>query len=383
MPVTDSTTPTRRPDELEPMPVAPRLQRLRDGLEELGVDALVVSNLTNIRYLTGFTGSSAMVLVGSERTVFVTDGRYRTQCEQELGAAGVDVEVMISTDSPEVPLAEAAAGIPRLGLEADDVSWSAQRRWGTELHQGDLVPTTGAVERLRLVKDRGEAMRIRSACAIADAALGDCRAMLAEEPTERAFALVLEATMLSMGAEDLSFDTIVASGPNGAKPHHHPSERVIRSGDLVVIDFGALVDGYHSDMTRTVVVGDPGSEAADMLEVVLVAQAAGVEAVRAGVEASAIDAVCRGIITDAGMGDAFVHGTGHGVGLDIHEDPRVSSRSTATLAAGHVVTVEPGVYLDGIGGVRIEDTVLVTDEGCDRLTLAPKSPELTPTRSTG
>jgi Xaa-Pro aminopeptidase len=382
MPVTDSITPTRRPDEMDPMEVAPRLHRLREGLDAVGVDALVVSNLTNVRYLTGFTGSSAMVLVGVDRTVFVTDGRYRTQSEQELAAAGVEADIVISTESPEIPIAEAAAGVARLGLEADDITWSAQRRWSAELFGGDLVPTTAVVEALRLVKDPGEAVRIRAACAIADAALAECRAMLGEEPTERAFALVLESTMLAMGADDLSFDTIVAAGPNGAKPHHQPSERVIRAGDLVVIDFGALVDGYHSDMTRTVAVGDPSSEAAHMLEVVLAAQAAGVEAVRAGTEAATVDAVCRGIIADAGLGDAFVHGTGHGVGLDIHEEPRVSSRSAATLAAGHVVTVEPGVYLPDVGGVRIEDTVLVTDDGCDRLTLAPRSPELIPTRST-
>jgi Xaa-Pro aminopeptidase len=356
MPVTESQTPTLRPEELAPMAVAPRLERLRERFDALGVDALLVTNLTNIRYLTGFTGSSAMVLVRSEGAIFVTDGRYRTQSEQQLASAGID---------------------------ADDVSWSAQRRWSADLFGGTLVPTTEAVEVLRLLKDAGEAERIRAACAIADAAFAECRPMLADRPTERDFALTLDATMLRMGAEDLSFDTIVASGTNGARPHHRPGERVIRSGDLVVVDFGALVDGYHSDMTRTVAVGAPDSEAARMLEVVLAAQAAGVESVRSGVQAATVDAACREVITEAGLGDAFVHGTGHGVGLDIHEEPRVSNRSTATLSAGHVVTVEPGVYLPDVGGVRIEDTVLVTGEGCDRLTLAPKSPELSPSRTTG
>jgi Xaa-Pro aminopeptidase len=382
MPVTESQTPTRRPDELTPMAVAPRLERLRERFPALGVDALVVTDLTNVRYLTGFTGSAAMMLVRTQDAVFVTDGRYRTQSEQQLASAGVEADIQITPEAADARIAEAARGVGRLGLEADDVSWSAQRRWSSELFAGELVPTTGAVEVLRLLKDPGEAERIRSACAIADAALAECRPMLGERPTERDFALELDATMLRMGAEDLSFDTIVASGSNGARPHHSPSERVIGPGDLVVIDFGALVDGYHSDMTRTVAVGEPDEEATRMLEVVLRAQTAGVEAVRAGTEAAAVDAVCREIIADAGLGDAFVHGTGHGVGLDIHEEPRVSSRSTATLSAGHVVTVEPGVYLPGVGGVRIEDTVLVTGEGCDRLTLAPKSPELSPSRST-
>ena len=182
--------------------------------------------------------------------------------------------------------------------------------------------------------------------------------------------------MRELGAADVSFETIVAAGPNGARPHHRPGPRVVEDGDLVVVDFGALVDGYHSDMTRTVAVGEVGAERARMLEVVLAAQQAGVEAVAAGVDAVDVDRACRAVIDDAGWGDAFLHSTGHGVGLDIHEEPRVSARSTATLVAGHVVTVEPGVYLTGLGGVRIEDTVLVTEGGCDRLTLAPKDPIL-------
>lgn len=376
MAVTEHVTPTHSPDALPPMDVAGRLDRLRAALDGAGVDAVVVANLTNIRYLTGFTGSSAGLLVTPERAVFVTDGRYTTQSAQQLAGAGVEADIEISAEGPDVAVAAAAKGIARLGLEADSVSWSAQRRWAGELFDGELVATTGLVEALRLVKDRGEAARIRAACAIADAALAEMRPVLADGPTEREFGLALDATMLAMGADDLSFETIVAAGPNGAKPHHHPSSRRIAEGDLVVIDFGALLDGYHSDMTRTVAVGDIGVERRRMLEVVLAAQAAGVEQVAAGVEATAVDAACRAVIDDAGWGDAFIHGTGHGVGLDIHEEPRVSARSTATLAAGHVVTVEPGVYLPDLGGVRIEDTVLVTDGGCDRLTLAPKQPEL-------
>jgi Xaa-Pro aminopeptidase len=280
---------------------------------------------------------------------------------------------------PDAAVADAAraAGVERLGLEADVVTWAQQRRWAETLHaDGPLVPTTGLVPSLRLVKNAGEVARIRSACAIADHALADVRGRLAERPTEAEFAGELDARMRALGAADVSFETIVAAGPNGAKPHHRPSERPIEEGDLVVVDFGALVDGYHSDMTRTVAVGDVGPERTRMLDVVLAAQQAGVEAVAAGVEASEVDRACREVIDDAGWGDAFLHSTGHGVGLDIHEEPRVSGRSTATLVAGHVVTVEPGVYLTGLGGVRIEDTLLVADGGCDRLTLAPKDPIL-------
>ena len=311
--------------------------------------------------------------------VFVTDGRYRDQSADQLAAAGVDADIRVVGAEPDAAVAEAAAaaGVRRLGLEADSVTWSQQRRWGGTLFgAGELVPTSGVVESLRLVKDPGEAARIRSACAVADAAFADLRPLLAERPTEEAFALALDARMRELGAADVSFETIVAAGPNGARPHHRPGPRVVEDGDLVVVDFGALVDGYHSDMTRTVAVGEVGAERARMLEVVLAAQQAGVEAVAAGVDAVDVDRACRAVIDDAGWGDAFLHSTGHGVGLDIHEEPRVSARSTATLVAGHVVTVEPGVYLTGLGGVRIEDTVLVTEGGCDRLTLAPKDPIL-------
>lgn len=379
MTVTESAQPTFAPDRLPPMDVAARLPRLRDLFDEAGCDALVVSHLTNVRYLTGFTGSAALLLVTADDVVFVTDGRYRDRSAEELEAAGVDADIRIVAAEPDAAVAEAAAaaGVARLALEADHVSWTQLRRWDGELFDdGDLVPAGALVERLRLVKDDGEVARIRAACDIADRALGEVRSELLDGPTEAEFAEVLDARMRSLGAADVSFETIVASGPNGAKPHHTPSERTVVAGDLVVVDFGALVDGYHSDMTRTVAVGDVGPERTRMLEVVLAAQDAGVRAVHAGVDAAAVDLACRQVIDDAGWGEAFLHSTGHGVGLDIHEEPRVGARSAATLDAGQVVTVEPGVYLTGLGGVRIEDTVLVTDGGCDRLTLAPKDPIL-------
>ena len=212
------------------------------------------------------------------------------------------------------------------------------------------------------------------AARIADDALAKVRPRLAEGPTEREIALDLDFEMRRLGAAGSSFETIVASGPNGAKPHHRPSDRRIAPGELIVIDFGAIVDGYCSDMTRTLCVGEPATAtAARMVDVVAESQQAGVDAVRAGVEAKAVDEACRAIIAEAGWADAFLHSTGHGVGLDIHEMPRVSSLSTDTLGAGWVVTVEPGVYLPEFGGVRIEDTVVVTEEGCTVLTNAPKT----------
>ena len=379
MTVTESPAAARRPDDLPPMDVVARLGALRALFDHAGCDALVVSALTNIRYLTGFTGSAALLLVTPDDAVFVTDGRYQDQSADQLAAAGVQAELRIVAAESDAEMAGAARdrGIVRLGLEADVVTWAQQQRWESTLHTaGPLVATTGLVQQLRLVKDPGEVARIRSACSIADEALARLRPRLAAGPTEAEFGAELDAAMRQLSAADVSFETIVASGPNGARPHHHPSDRCIKEGDLVVVDFGALVDGYHSDMTRTVAVGEVGAERRRMLDVVLAAQQAGVDAVVAGVEAREVDRACREVIEEAGWGDAFVHSTGHGVGLDIHEEPRVSGRSAATLVAGHVVTVEPGVYLSGLGGVRIEDTLLVSDDGCDRLTLAPKDPIL-------
>jgi Xaa-Pro aminopeptidase len=364
---------------LPPMDVTARAGRLREAFDDAGCDALLVTNLTNIRYLTGFTGSAALLLVRGDDLVFVTDGRYRDQSSDELAVTGVAADIEIGRTSAEQRdlLAKAADGIGRLGLEAEHVSWAQQQRYGDDwFPAAGLVATSGLVETLRQRKDAGEVARIEAACAVADAALAAVRPRLGERPTEAEFALELESEMRRGGAKGPSFETIVASGPNGAKPHHRAGARRIEPGDLVVIDFGALVDGYHSDMTRTVAVGAIDATQQRMLDVVTASQAAGVAAVRAGVEAQAVHEVCKGVIAEAGWEDAFVHGTGHGVGLDIHEPPRLSTTPTGTLADGHVVTVEPGVYLPAHGGVRIEDTVVVTSEGCRPLTRAPKEPAL-------
>jgi len=359
---------------LPPMDVAARAARLQAALADAGCDGVLVTNITNIRYLTGFSGSAALLLVTPAGLTFVTDGRYRDQSAAELAAVGVDAEVAIgrTADEQRTHLSAAASGLGTLGLEADDVTWGQQRRYADAWFDAELVPTAGLVESLRIVKDEGEVARLTAACAVADAALASVRPRLAEGVTEGDFAVDLDFEMRRLGAEDVSFETIVASGPNGAKPHHRAAGRRIGEGDMVVIDFGALVDGYHSDMTRTVMVGDPSPVQQRMYEVVVASQRAGVEAVKAGVSAREVDEACRAVIRDAGWEDAFLHGTGHGVGLDIHEAPRVSWSADATLADGHVVTVEPGVYLPEHGGVRIEDTVVVTPDGSRTLTLAPK-----------
>ena len=358
------------------MRVAARLDRLRPRMEKAGLEALLVTRLVNIRYLTGFTGSAATLLVAAGGATFITDGRYRDQSVDQLATYGVAAEVVIgpTQDSQVAALVAAAtaAGVDRLGLEADGVTWARQRELSAAFAAVELVATDGLVDGLRIVKEPAEVERIRAACAIADDALAEVLPTLRTGPSERDFALRLEFAMRERGASGVSFDAIVASGPNGAKPHVRPSDRRIEPGELVVIDFGCVVDGYCSDMTRTVSVGDPGPEARRLWDTVRSAQRAGRDAVAAGVECAAVDRACRDVIADAGWGEAFVHGTGHGVGLEIHEDPRVASSAGGTLASGYVVTVEPGVYLPCVGGVRIEDTMVVTPEGSTALTEFPK-----------
>jgi Xaa-Pro aminopeptidase len=389
--MTDATVTTDVPDltTLPAMDVAERAGRLRDQLFGRGTcDALLVTNLTNIRWLTGFTGSAGKLLMRGDDLLLVVDGRYGEQAGEQLAAAGVEAEVRVGLTMPgQYEILGAAATSLRLGFEADHVTVAdheaMRETWFPFVT--DLVATTGEFAALRLAKDDGEIARIEAAAAIATAALDRLRGRLRDTPTEAEFGLELDTEMRRLGASGPSFETIVASGPNSAKPHHRPSSRRLTEGDLVILDFGAKVDGYCSDMTRTFCLGSMTPDQQHLYDVVAAAQAAGVVAVKAGASCRAVDAACRDLIAEAGWRDAFSHGTGHGVGLDIHEDPRVSFAAPegATLVARSVVTVEPGVYLPGVGGVRIEDSLVVTDDGSRILTHAPKDPDPTwPSRPT-
>ena len=359
---------------LPAMDVASRADRVR---EELPADALVVTKLVNVRWLTGFTGSAGWVVVLPDRLALVTDGRYETQAAEQLAAAGVEADITIglTAAAQDEALAELTSACSTVALEAHANTWSEARRYD-DLLAAELVASEGLIDELRIVKDDGEIARVEAAATIATEALDRIRHRLLDQPTEAEFGIELDTEMRRLGASGPSFETIVASGPNAAKPHHRPSHRRIVEGDLVVLDFGSKVDGYCSDMTRTVCVGEPSTDQQRMLDVVTEAQAAGVAAVRAGAGCRAVDAACRDVIAAAGWAEAFSHGTGHGVGLEIHEAPRLaaSADEAATLVARSVVTVEPGVYLPGIGGVRIEDSVVVTDDGCRSITSAPKDP---------
>ncbi|WP_420637419.1 M24 family metallopeptidase [Candidatus Poriferisocius sp.] len=361
---------------LAPMDVAGRADRVRASMAEAGCDGLVVTNLTNVRYLCGFTGSAGLAWLGPEELVLITDRRYTDQSEAETAGAGVDVRIEITNELPKDLLVAASAGVGRIGLEAASVSWADQRRYADWFEAAELVATVGVVEGCRQVKDEGEIARMAAAAAIADATLGEVAPMLADGPTEKEVALALDSALRRRGADGSAFATIVASGPNAALPHKRPSARLVGPGELVIVDMGAVVDGYRSDMTRTLAVGEPDPEARRVFDTVRDAQRLGVEQVAAGRAIAEVDKACRDRIDADGWADAFVHGTGHGVGLDIHEQPWVRATATETLEVGHVITVEPGVYLPGLCGARVEDTVVVTPTGPRPLTTTPKELEL-------
>jgi Xaa-Pro aminopeptidase len=348
---------------------AARRIALRQALQTANLDALLVTNLLNVRYLTGFTGSNAAVLIdvnGDDTSAFCTDGRYLTQSKKQVP----DLERLI--DRPcDVALAKRAKG--RLGFESHHVTVDGLEAL-TQAAEAELTRASGLVEKLRLVKDEVEIEALRMACAAADRALAALigHGGLRAGRTEREVARELESRMLDHGAEGPSFSSIVAFGANSAVPHHSPTDATLHQGDLIKLDFGALVDGYHSDMTRTLVLGRPADWQRELYDLVARSQAAGRNALKPGVNVSDVDHASREVIEKAGHGSEFLHGLGHGVGLEIHEAPALSKAGDGTLSAGMAVTVEPGVYLSGRGGVRIEDTLVVRESGPELLTLTTK-----------
>lgn len=356
---------------------AGRRERLRSQLADHGVALLLVTDPLHVRYLAGFTGSSGQLLVGpaADQDRLITDERYRDRAAAETP----DVEVVLSREPGEVALAALAASGAvdgGLGVEADHLTWAqarALRERADEVGRG-LIPTQGLVHQLRRVKDAAELARLERACSITQDALawlvGE---VVAPGRTERELAVALERRFVDAGADGVAFPSIVAAGPNGATPHHTPGERALEVGDLLTVDCGAVVDGYHADHTRTIGIGRVTGGLAEVHALVERAQAAGRAAAVAGATGGELDAAARSPIDAAGYRERFVHGTGHGVGLAIHEAPEVAVGATDRLVAGMALTVEPGVYLPGVGGVRIEDTLVVTADGPARpLTDTPR-----------
>ena len=348
-----------------------RAERLNAALDGAGVDLLVVTNLVNVRYLTGFTGSNGVAVIGPDTRLFLTDFRYTDQAEQQVYPEFERVTVADGMNAEVV--ARLPDGALRIGYESETVTVDAFDQMRQQFpDSAELVAVKGLVENMRIVKDEGEIELIAAATKIADEAFEALLAGGLEGRTERELALALEHDMRLRGAEGASFDPIVAGGPHGALPHASPRDVKIEAGQLVVIDWGARFSGYCSDCTRTVAVGEPGPEAREAYELVLGAQQVGLDEVRAGGNSREIDKAVRDIIYGAGHEDHYGHGLGHGVGLEIHEAPTLSFRAEETLRAGTVVTVEPGVYVPGRFGIRIEDLVVVGENGIGILTQIPK-----------
>ena len=356
---------------------ADRADRVRRRFDE---QALLLTNLTNVRWLTGFTGSNGWVAILPDRLVLGTDGRYGERAVAELAAAGVDAEILtgftasINTISWSARCAVSRRSVPRRRRSPMRRGW----RWRPRSTSCRATVTSRPSAASRTP---GRSPASPTPPRIADAVLAAVAPTLGDRPTEVDVRDELEHQMRRLGADGPSYDTIVASGPdNAARPHHAPGTREIIEGDTVVIDVGALVDGYHSDMTRSYVVGDPSAEQQEIYDLVLEAQLAGLRAVSAGVAARDVDAACRDIFDAAGRLEWYLHGTGHGVGLLIHEDPFHTRTSTQELLVGDVVTVEPGLYRSGFGGFRVEDLVVVTESGCRILTESPKDSPCLPSR---
>jgi len=338
-----------------------RRARLAARLNDLEIDAFLVTRLPNVRYLTGFTGSNGQLVLGAEGGVFLTDGRYTEQSRHEV--SDLDRETYPAFP-PAFVDAATKLGAKRIGFEATGVTFRQYRDLADADEGLELVPTDAEVEKIRWVKEPEEIEMIAQAQAITDDCFERIIAKLAEGMTEREVALEMELTMRQNGADALAFESIVAFGESAAEPHHHPTDRALRQGDVVKLDFGALYRGYHSDMTRTVAFGPIPDELREIYDLVRIAQQAGIDAVRPGITGAEPDAASRQVIADAGRGEAFSHSLGHGVGLEIHEGPTLRSKGEDELPVGAVVTVEPGVYVPGLGGVRIEDMVEVTGDGC-------------------
>ena len=351
---------------------APGIEHIQSSLSGHQVQAFLVTNPLSLRYLTGFTGDVGMLLVAGEGALLAVDPRYTEQAGKET--TGARVTEVRDGWGDWLTGTLASRKIARLAVEAEHVTLSQWEEWHQHLPEVELKPVKGTVADLRIVKSQEEIRSIEAAVALTDEAFAAFRCWLRPGATELEAAWFIEAYMRTHGAEAVAFDVVVAAGPNSAMPHARPGVRCISEQEPIVVDIGSRIAGYNSDLTRTLWIGPSQDRFARLYSVVQQAQEAAEAAIRATMAGKEADAVARRILTDAGYGDAFGHGLGHGVGLEVHEAPHLSPRSTDTLEPGHVVTIEPGVYLPGWGGIRIEDMVVVTDDGIRILTGSTKEP---------
>ncbi|XZE52485.1 M24 family metallopeptidase [Planctomycetaceae bacterium SH139] len=354
-----------------------RIDALRGALVARELESLLVTDPVNVRYLTGFTGDSTFLLVTHQSATLLSDRRYEQQLELECG----HLPAMIRGPERLMPqlVAEAVAelGVNQIGVEDHSLTLAQLHGLSEALEQAGLgsdqfVPSSGLVAQLRLIKDAGELQTIRNAIHCAERAFAVLRASLRPSMTELQAAHLMEATIRSFGGEGVGFASIIAAGPAGALPHYHPADLPIGNGQGLLIDWGAQYEGYTSDMTRTLSLGPATKKMQEIYPVVLAAQLAAIDTIRPGVPLKDVDAAARDVICKAGYGEKFGHGLGHGIGLEVHESPRLAGISTGVLEAGMVITIEPGIYLPGELGVRIEDDILVTDDGHEVLCSLPK-----------
>ncbi len=347
-----------------------RLEGLRKRLVAEGADAFLVTNLTNVSYLTGFTGSSGYAVVTPEKAFFITDSRYTTQSRDEV--EGYEVRIQKGRLSEELGKLLKELGAKKVGFESRSVAFDFHAALLNELAGMELLPVKDAVEKLRAIKDEDEIDKISEAVRRAEGGFRENISRIAPGMVESETALGLEFNIRGLGARKVPFDIIVASGERGALPHGIASGKEMKDGETLIIDFGGEAYGYQSDITRSGVVGEPDRKQSEIYDIVLDAQKRAIEKVRAGVSCKEVDEAARGYIAAKGFGEYFGHGLGHGVGLEVHESPSVSHLSEDVLQEGMVITIEPGIYIPGWGGFRIEDMVLVTAEGCEVLTSLPK-----------
>jgi Xaa-Pro aminopeptidase len=346
-----------------------RIEKLRKELESRQVDAMLITNPYNRRYMTGFTGTSGAAVVSKNDAVFITDFRYTEQAKKQVK----DFRIIQQESSILKEVAKIADEwkIKTLGFEKDTMTYGEYESYQKVLNV-ELVPLSGVIEKIRLIKTDEEIKIIKVACEIADAAFSHILNFIKPGVTELEVSNELEFFMRKQGASSSSFDTIVASGLRSALPHGVATDKVIEKGDFVTLDFGAIYNGYVSDMTRTIAVGQPSAKLVEMYNVVLEAQLLAIEKIKPGMKGIEADKIARDYLAERGYVEAFGHSTGHGIGLEVHEGPNLSYRSEQVLEPNMVVTVEPGVYLPEIGGVRIEDDIVITGTGNERLTHSPK-----------
>lgn len=347
-----------------------RRTRLNSFFDEYSLQAVLFTDLKNIRYLCGFSGTEGALLISQENAWFLCDSRYTAQASEEVQGAEITECGAVRVDTIAALAFE--HGFRRMGFEAAHTTVSSFRRLSEKLSKIELVELGSKLDEIRICKDASEIELLRSVATLSSCALTAILEKIAPGVQEVDIALALELEMRRRGADGKAFDFIVASGERGAMPHGRASDKIIHSGELVTIDFGALQGGYHSDETVTVACGKPSNRAVEIHSIVRAAHDRAIEAVKPGISCKDLDGIARSYICDKGFGDYFGHGLGHGVGLEIHEAPTLSPRSAAVLEVGMVITIEPGIYIPGFGGVRIEDTVVVTGNGCDILTSADK-----------